>query len=110
RRKHGFALPLDEWLRGRLRAFARDTLGGAALTAHGVFDGRGVSALLDAHEAGLGNHSREIFAVLVFQLWWDRWMAPGAARSAPAPAALSVGRCGAVSPDSRPPPPPPPAP
>jgi asparagine synthase (glutamine-hydrolysing) len=92
RRKHGFELPLDEWLRGPLRAFVRDTLTPAALAGHGVFDGRGVSALIDAHEARRRNCSREIFGILVFQLWWDRWLGPGATRMAPAPAAVAATR------------------
>src|SRR5207237_452234 len=75
RRKHGFQLPLDDWLRGSLRGFVRDALTPAALARHGVFDGGGVRALLDAHDARRRNHGRQIFGILVFQLWWERWLA-----------------------------------
>jgi len=89
RRKHGFQLPLDDWLRGSLRGFVRDALTPAALARHGVFDGGGVRALLDAHDARRRNHGRQIFGILVFQLWWERWLA-GAARTVPADRGLSA--------------------
>jgi asparagine synthase (glutamine-hydrolysing) len=83
RRKHGFEVPVDEWLRGPLRGMARDVLAGPALRRHGLVDPAFVARMLDEHERAVRNWSGEIFAVLVFQLWYDRWMTGGGA-AAPA--------------------------
>jgi asparagine synthase (glutamine-hydrolysing) len=78
RPKHGFRVPLDEWLRGPLRERARDALSPAALGAHGLFDAQAVAELLRQHESGACDRSSEVFTLLVFQAWHDRWMRPGA--------------------------------
>jgi asparagine synthase (glutamine-hydrolysing) len=74
RPKHGFRVPLDEWLRGPLRARAREGLSPNALRAHGLFDPKGVGELLDDHESGRCDRSSELFTLLVFQAWYQRWM------------------------------------
>jgi asparagine synthase (glutamine-hydrolysing) len=80
RRKHGFEVPIDEWLRGPQRDFARDVLSPAALSSHGLFDAKEVQRLLAEHLERRRNRSRELFGLIVFQLWYDRWMrAPAAA-------------------------------
>jgi asparagine synthase (glutamine-hydrolysing) len=76
RPKHGFRVPLAEWLRGPLRERARDTLCPASLQAHGFFDAKGVGELLREHESGASDRSSEIFTLLVFQAWHERWMGP----------------------------------
>jgi asparagine synthase (glutamine-hydrolysing) len=85
RRKHGFEVPLDEWLRGPLRDLARDALAPPRLAAHGLFEPMEVGRLLDEHEARSRNWSREIYGLLVFQMWHDRWMRPAAAAAPHAP-------------------------
>ena len=76
RPKHGFRVPLREWLRGPLRGRARELLSPAALQAHGLFDPKGVGELMDQHESGLHDRSSELFTLLVFQAWYGRWMGP----------------------------------
>jgi asparagine synthase (glutamine-hydrolysing) len=83
RRKHGFQVPVDEWLRGPLRGLARSVLDSAALRKHGVVDPAFVARIVDEHEAGTRNWSTEIFGLLVFQLWYDRWMSRGGGLAAP---------------------------
>jgi asparagine synthase (glutamine-hydrolysing) len=74
RRKHGFEVPLSAWLRGPLREMVRSALSAAALQRHGMFEPSFVARMLDEHEASRRNWSREIFGLLVFQLWYERWM------------------------------------
>jgi asparagine synthase (glutamine-hydrolysing) len=73
RRKHGFQVPVDEWLRGPLRDVARTALSPAALAVHGFFAAPVVTRMLDEHEARRRNWSKEIFTLLVFQMWHRRW-------------------------------------
>jgi hypothetical protein len=39
-----------------------------------MFEPSFVARMLDEHEASRRNWSREIFGLLVFQLWYERWM------------------------------------
>ncbi len=73
RRKHGFQVPVDEWLRGPLRDLAREALSPAALRVHGFFEPGPIGRMLDEHEARTRNWSKEIFTLLVFQMWHRTW-------------------------------------
>jgi asparagine synthase (glutamine-hydrolysing) len=73
RKKHGFEVPVDEWLRGPLRDVARSALSPGALAAHGFFEPAPVVRMLDEHEARQRNWSKELFTLLVFQMWHRSW-------------------------------------
>jgi asparagine synthase (glutamine-hydrolysing) len=74
-RKQGFSLPTAAWLRGELAAFARETLSPATLLRQGFFRPEAVEPMLDAHVAGRRNASRQLWALLAFTLWFDRYAA-----------------------------------
>jgi asparagine synthase (glutamine-hydrolysing) len=65
RAKHGFAVPVSEWLRGPLRAMASDML---LLGGSGWFEGKAVEQLWQEHQAG-ADHGAALYALLVFELW-----------------------------------------
>jgi asparagine synthase (glutamine-hydrolysing) len=85
RRKHGFSIPLAAWLRRDLRSLVADALAPAALRRVGIFDDREVGRLVDDHWCGRRDLSRNIWGLLMFMIWHDRYMArppaPVAARS-----------------------------
>ncbi len=72
-RKQGFSLPTAAWLRGDLQTFARDTLSAATLRRQGFFRPEVVEPMLEAHVSGKRNASRQLWALLVFTLWFDRY-------------------------------------
>ncbi len=72
-RKQGFSLPTAAWLRGDLQTFARDTLSAATLRRQGFFRPEAVEPMLEAHISGKRNASRQLWALLVFTLWFDRY-------------------------------------
>ena len=74
-RKQGFSLPTAAWLRGDLQTFARDTLSAATLRRQGFFRPEAVEPMLEAHISGKRNASRQLWALLVFTLWFDRYAA-----------------------------------
>ena len=74
-RKQGFSLPTAAWLRGELAAFTRETLSPATLARQGFFRPEAVEPMLDAHVSGRRNASRQLWALLVFTLWFDRYAA-----------------------------------
>ncbi|MBI4635713.1 MAG: asparagine synthase (glutamine-hydrolyzing) [Candidatus Rokubacteria bacterium] len=65
RRKHGFAVPVSEWLRGPLRGLGEEVLlaGGS-----GWFRRPAVAELWRAHQQG-ADRSALLYALLVFEMW-----------------------------------------
>lgn len=73
RPKMGFAVPLDAWLRGPMRALARDLLLDRRARARGLLEPRAVERLLDRHAAGERLASR-IWALMMLEMWWRHWI------------------------------------
>ncbi|HEY7676293.1 MAG TPA: asparagine synthase C-terminal domain-containing protein, partial [Candidatus Methylomirabilis sp.] len=73
RKKQGFTVPVGEWFRGPLRPLLRDALAPPRLARQGLFDAAAVEALMAEHETGRRNRWKELWALLVFQLWWERY-------------------------------------
>lgn len=73
RRKHGFALPVAAWFRTSLKDTVLGTLSPAALTDAGFYDVPAVLALRDAHLSGKADHRKELWALLSFELWRQRF-------------------------------------
>ncbi len=68
RPKLGFPVPLKHWLRGtELYAWARHIMT-ASETDH-LLDRAAALRMLDEHKAGVTDHSRRIWTILVFMLW-----------------------------------------
>jgi asparagine synthase (glutamine-hydrolysing) len=74
RRKVGFGVPLNQWLRGPLKDLLRDRLDRDLLRAQGLFDHDAVRSIVDQHLAGSVDRGRELWSLLLFQLWYDRWI------------------------------------
>jgi asparagine synthase (glutamine-hydrolysing) len=74
RSKSGFNLPLAEWFRDNLGPYLRQRLSPASLRESGIFDPRAVARLIDQHSAGARDHSAILFAVLVWVIWYERWI------------------------------------
>ena len=72
-RKQGFSIPIAAWLRGPLEPFAREALSPAALERQGCLDPATVTALLDRHVAGREDLSRQLWGLIAFTLWFDRY-------------------------------------
>ncbi len=69
RPKHGFGVPVGTWLREDLRGLASDLLDPGRLQRQGIFDPTYVSLLLRRHLDGVANHAKELWTLLMFQLW-----------------------------------------
>lgn len=68
RPKQGFKPPIDQWLRGRLRPLAHDTLLSPGASLRGQVDMSIVRRLLADHDAGRP-YGHRIWALLVHELW-----------------------------------------
>src|SRR5699024_3971362 len=67
RAKLGFPVPIRHWLRDEMYEWARDII--AASRTDELLDKQVILGLLQEHKAGTQDHSRRIWALLVFMLW-----------------------------------------
>ena len=72
RPKRGFALPLDEWLRGPLADELTETLLDDGLAARGIFRREALAGLINDHLARRGDHRHRLWALLVLARWLAR--------------------------------------
>ncbi len=73
RPKRGFVAPLAEWLRKDLREFASDVLFDEA-AKDGWLDHAAVEKLRKDHQSGWRDHSRPLWAALMFRMWQRNFM------------------------------------
>jgi asparagine synthase (glutamine-hydrolysing) len=72
-RKQGFSIPVAAWLRGDLGPFARDVLSPETVERQGCLRPEAVTGVLDTHVSGKEDLSRQIWGLLSFTLWYDRY-------------------------------------
>jgi asparagine synthase (glutamine-hydrolysing) len=88
-RKRGFSIPAAAWLRGPLEPFAREVLAPERVREQGFLRPEAVTRLIDTHVAGREDLSRQIWGLLTFSLWFDRY-----ARGTVEPPAATQGAAG----------------
>jgi asparagine synthase (glutamine-hydrolysing) len=54
-----------------LKDWATDLLDAKVLQAGGVLNPKVVTSAWNAHQAGRGNHEHRLWAILMFQSWWE---------------------------------------
>lgn len=69
RPKQGFAVPINEWLRGPLRPWAEELIRPAALRDQGFFDEGIVQSLWTRHQSGELISGPQLWSILMFQCW-----------------------------------------
>ncbi len=76
RGKEGFSMPMKNWLQGEWNGLMHELLCAGNLARDGLFDARYVERLMREHESQARNHSHLLWALMVFQLWRDRFATP----------------------------------
>lgn len=75
KKKIGFDIPLGAWMRNDLKGFVQETLAPERLRRHGYFDEAFIARILKEHFAGHHNHRQLLWPLIIFQNWYDRYMA-----------------------------------
>ena len=73
RPKQGFNVPMKLWMQHELREFVGDNLTSARLMERGLYRPEAVKALLDTHLSGRVDASNKLFALLMLELWYQRF-------------------------------------
>jgi len=74
RRKHGFELPIDAWLRGPLREMFEAVVLEPRARVGGLVNQPVARQLYQAHVKGRGRHGAVLWSLLVLGRWADRYL------------------------------------
>ena len=74
RRKMGFPVPVGTWFRGQYRHIVDEYVLSERAAARGIFDSGFVRRLVAEHQAGAGNHSERLWALVNFEMWLRRFV------------------------------------
>ncbi len=74
RPKKGFGIPIAGWLKGKLNPLLHDLLASTRLKNQGLFNPDFVQKLIREHETNVASHHKQLWTLLVFQLWFDNFL------------------------------------
>lgn len=69
RRKQGFAIPLEQWFRGKWKDELLGILLEPSTLQRGYFEAKAIRQFMSEHSRGRRDRSRELWLLLVFELW-----------------------------------------
>ena len=73
--KHGFEVPVEQWLRNELRDLLDQYTEPGYIQRQGVFNAAEIQLLVNKlHSKGPGDSPARLWAVLVFQHWWKKYI------------------------------------
>jgi asparagine synthase (glutamine-hydrolysing) len=73
RPKHGFGLPVGQWLRGPLREWGQSLIDKDRLPAGGLLNRKPISRAWEDHLTQRRDHAQRLWTILMFQLWRQEW-------------------------------------
>ncbi len=73
RKKQGFAMPVSAWLRSELRPLLTELLEPTRIQKQGLFDPKMIQKMVERHVERQRDWHKELWTLLIFQLWYDRW-------------------------------------
>lgn len=74
RRKMGFGVPIGKWFRGEMKDFVRDVLLSERSLERGVIKPEALHRYVDEHTGGKQDHAFRLWALLMLELWYQRFI------------------------------------
>jgi asparagine synthase (glutamine-hydrolysing) len=74
RPKQGFSVPLDAWLKGRLKDWAYDHIAPSKIRADGLLNAELIERRWQQHQSGEHNWQHWLWNVVMFQVWKEKWL------------------------------------
>lgn len=74
RPKMGFGIPIDKWLLDELKPFVDEFFDEAYIEKQGIFNNNEIQRLRNSFYKGRVERAEKIWFILMFQLWYQRWM------------------------------------
>lgn len=71
RNKRGFQIPVAGWLRGRLKPLMEEMFSEERLKKQAIFNYAAVRGLMNEHLSGQADHRKQLWTLLVLQLWLE---------------------------------------
>ena len=78
RSKKGFNMPVAHWLTDELKDLTTDYLSPSRLARQGLFNPAAVQRLMDGHLTRERDNRKQLWTLLMFQLWAERYLCAGA--------------------------------
>ncbi|MBN1457198.1 MAG: asparagine synthase (glutamine-hydrolyzing) [Sedimentisphaerales bacterium] len=72
RKKRGFGVPLVHYFRGPLKDFAYGEI--FDFEGYNYYDKNMIRKMWDRHQSGRSDYSRILWSVIVFNMWFNKWM------------------------------------
>lgn len=70
--KSGFGVPLDYWFSNQLKDWVNQVLDPVKIESQGVLNAEYVQRILKEHYSGTKNRKNEIWALIVFERWYEK--------------------------------------
>jgi asparagine synthase (glutamine-hydrolysing) len=70
--KHGFAFPVEEWLRKDLKELSLDLLLSSNPRLNDFLDSKVVREMLEEHQTKRKDYGQQIWALLILELWFEQ--------------------------------------
>ena len=74
RKKHGFEVPVDEWIRGKLKEYIKEYLNEDRIKREGFFNWDTVKGFLDDHCQHKANYGHQLWILLMFGIWHEKYL------------------------------------
>jgi len=74
RPKKGFGIPLSYWLRNDLKPLCNELLSEESLSKHNYFNKKYIEKLKNDHFNVVQNNRKLLWTLMMFQMWYQKWM------------------------------------
>jgi asparagine synthase (glutamine-hydrolysing) len=71
RPKHGFSVPINEWIRGKWAPLVKEIILGRQARERGLFDLNYVEECLKNHQSGKEQHGYRLWLLVCLELWFQ---------------------------------------